>query len=627
MFSAQIFEKNKHQNLTISFFLDRNVTNRTTLTSQVLYIYCEEPIDLAPDHPILRPGVTVSIGLDKTTKLKAVFKQYVDFCNMKSKTDSPDHTKINVQDLEFAFCHLLNENDTAEISALMKNDRIRVRKVRKSERMIEADQKRAQRDSDRVYFQQMRNLLPESCPTRLADILLDCQGKLVDNNGRNQCVLSTTVRAHSSVIRKRCPWLMAIINQAQHKAKRLYEEEQTQKCETPDHSSTRATEIENDEEGENSNDNDEIEEKEIGRGEDEISRAGQLGVIGDTYEDRNVNVIIGDDDEDDAGHVVSSSRHEINSRPEPDVLTVVLSEHSPEAVKILLEYCYTNRVVSLGHNAFVQACKTRPNKHNGPVPPYPTTHSSNAKKWPNNGIPTITFSVSLAAIRLAEEAGMYRLSFMCEISAAQLVTPTNVVEALMMSTRQKIISGNDLPRLRKAAMDIILKRGRRGVSEIGRSTCFKKALEDERSTIVSTLFQGTMETVSQLEKTKGVKRDISEITHRIFIDIDMEDSYKRAKERNSRRQDFVEMDPSKIHEDDDESLNDYGEKPYDEEHFKTAFCGGASKRSLRRMSLHKMDSMRRQTVSRVEMNLSRPNKKRSGRSTSRSDGFFGIRDK
>merc|ERR1711904_689276 len=99
-----------------------------------------------------------------------------------------------------------------------------------------------------------------------------------------------------------------------------------------------------------------------------------------------------------------------------------------------------------------------------------------------------------------------------------------------------------------------------------------------------------MEAVSQLERTKGVKRDISEITHRIFIDIDMEDSYKRAKERNSRRQDFVEMDPSNIHEDDDESLNDYSEKPYDEEHFKTAFGGVASKRSLRRMSHHKMDS-------------------------------------
>jgi len=594
----------------------------------LLYIYCQEPIDVAPDHPILRPGVTVSIGLDKSTKLKAVFKQYVDFCNGKSKTEPSDCAKITVQDLEFAFCQLLNENDTAETSALMKNDRIRVRKVRKSERMIEAERKRAQRDADRVYFQQMRHLLPESCPTRLADVILDCQGKLVDKNGRNQRVLSTTVRAHSSMIRKRCPWLMAIIIQARQKAKRQFEENEAQKCETPDHS-TRATEIENYDEGENCNDNDqandngENELKEIGRGEDDISRAAQIDMVVDSSEDGNVNVIIVDDDEDDIGHVVSSSHHQIHSRPEVDVLTVVLSEHSPEAVKILLEYCYTNRVVSLGHNAFVQACKTRPNKHNGPVPPYPTTHSSNAKKWPNNGIPIIPFSVALAAIRLAEEAGMYRLSFMCEISAAHLVTTSNVVEALTMSTRQKIISGNDLPRLRKATMDIILRRGRRGVSEIGRSSCFKKALEEERSIIVPTLLQVTMEAVAHWEKARGTKRDFSEISHRTFKDIDREDSNKRAKERNRRRQDLVEKDPNKIREQDDKILNDFSDEPYDEDHFKSwAAEAGASKRSLRRMVHHNMDSIRRQTVSRVEMNLSKPSKKRSSRSTSRSDGFF-----
>jgi len=601
----------------------------------LLYIYCQEPIDVAPDHPILRPGVTVSIGLDKTTKLKAVFKQYVDFCNSKSKTDSPesDSTQIDVQDLEFAFCQLLNENDTAETSALMKNDRIRVRKVQKSERVIEAERKRAQRESDKVYFQQMRHLLPESCPTRLADVILDCQGKLVDNDGHCQRVLSTTVRAHSSLIRKRCPWLMAIILKARQKAKQQLEQEETQNSKTPDHSSTRATEIENDDEGETCNDNgqannnnSENDEKEIARGEEEISRAARIDMEDDCSVDGNVNVIIVDDDEDDSNHVVSSSRHQIHSRPEVDALTVVLSEHSPEAVKILLEYCYTNRVVSLGHNAFVQACKTRPNKHNGPVPPHPTTHSSNARKWPNNGISTIPFSVALAAIRLAEEAGMFRLSFMCEISAAQLVTTSNVVEALTMSTRQKIISGNDLSRLRKAAMDVIFKRGRRGVSEIGRSSCFKKALEEERSIIVPTLLKGTMEAVAHWEKAKGSKRDLSEISRRsCFKDIDSEDAYKRSKERNRRRQDCVEKDASKIHEQDDEHLNDFSDEPYDEFSKSWAAGAGASKRSLSRMVHHNMDSIRRQTFSRVEMNLPKPDKKRSRRS--RSDGFFANREK
>jgi len=566
----------------------------------------------------------VSIGLDKTTKLKAVFKRYVDFCNSKSKTNSSDHSEIDVQDLEFFFCQLLSENDTAETGALMKNDRVRVRKVRKAERMVEADQKRQQREADRIYFQQMRQLLPESCPTRLADVVFDCQGKLIDNDGRNQCVLRTTVRAHTSMIRKRCPWLMAIILQARQKAKQQFDEKKARSCDTPDHSPSYATAIENDDEGEipngncQANNSSENEEKEIGHGEDEIGQAAQIDMVVDSSSDRNVNVIIEDDD--DCGHVVSSASHQICSRPEVDVLTVVLSDHSPEAVKILLEYCYTNRVVSLGHNAFVQACKTRPNKHNGPVPPYPTTERPNAKRWPNNGFPTIPFSVALAAIRLAEAAGMYRLSFMCEISAAQLVTTSNVVEALTMSTRQKVISGNDLPRLRKAAMEIILRRGRRGVSEVGRSGCFKKALEEERSIIVPTLLQGTMETVVHWQKAKGAKRGFSEISHRTFKDIDREDSYKRARERNRRRQERLESDPNKKHKLNDENLNDFSDDLYGE-HFKSwAADAVVSKRPLSRMIHHNMESIRRHSSSRAD-------RKRSSRSSGRSDFYFSNRDK
>lgn len=600
----------------------------------LLYVYCQESIDVAPDHPIMRPGVTISIGLDKTTKLKAVFKQYVDFCNSSSEVESGP--KIDVQDVEFSFCQLLNENDTAETSALMKNDRIRVRKVRTSERVVEAERKRTQRDADRIYFHQMRHLLPESCPARVADITLDCQGKLVDNHGRNQRVLSTTVRAHSSMISKRCPWLMEIILQARQKARRLAaEEEKAEKCKTPDQSPTLATEIENDDEADGNSEDDGDDVKEIGRGEEAMYRDAQIDTVDDSSDDGKVNVIIVDDEDDD-DDVVSASRHQIQSRSEVDLLTVILSEHSPEAVKILLEYCYTNRVVSLGHDAFVQACKTRPNKHNGPVPPYPTTHSSNAKRWPNNGIPIVPFSVALAAIKLAEEAGMHRLSLMCEISASQLVSSSNVVEALTMSTRQKTISGNDLPRLRKAAMDVILRRGRRGVSEIGRTSLFKKALQEERSIIVPTLLQGTMEAVAHWEKVKGVKRDSSEISHRSYKELDKEDSHKRARERRSRRQERTEKDPNKIREHYDDHLSDFSDEPYSEEQFMSGWVSNAraaaslSKRSLKRMAQHKMDR-RGGAICEGSLNFPKVNNKRSSKS-SRSqkfdvDSFLCSRDK
>ena len=539
--------------------------------------------------------------------------------------NSSDSPKISVDDLEFAFSQLLNENDTAETSALMKNDRVQVRKVRKEERQMEAERKRIQRESDRTYFQEMRHLLPESCPTRVADVVLDCRGKLVDNKGRNQRVLSTTVRAHSSIIRKRCPWLVAIIQKAKQQAKKILEEDKARKHDTPDPSSTRATEIENDEEGESCNagdraiSNSENEEKEIGRGEEEISRAAQIDMVDDSSDDGNVNVIIVDDDEDDSNHVVSSARHQIHARPDVDVLTVVLSDHSPEAVKILLEYCYTNRVVSLGHNSFVQACKTRPNKHNGPVPPYPTTHSSIARRWPGNGSPMIAFSVALAAIKLAEEAGMYRLSFMCETSAAQLVTKENIVEALTMSTRQKIISGNDLPRLRKAAMEILLRRGRRGVSEIGRTSCFKKALDEDRSIIVPSLLQGTMEAVSKFEKTKGAKRDLSEVS---FKDLDREDIYRRNSERKRRRKEGIGA--SKIHELDDENLNDLSDDPYDDPKNWATLANVAAERSLSGIAGHNMESLIQNPYKRVG---NKPNKKRSSRSRSRPGGFILARKK
>jgi len=619
----------------------------------LLYIYCEEPIDVAPDHPIMRPGVTVSIGLDKTTKLRAVFQRYVDFCNSMSDDNSIDTPLIHVKYLEFAFCQLLNENDTAETSALMKNDRIKVRKVRTDERAKEAEQKRTLRDADREYFRQMRHLLPESCSARIADVVLDCRGKLVDNNGRNQRVLSTTVRAHSAMISKRCPWLMAIILQTRQKARReAMEQKNVEQPETPEHAPTGAAEIENDDETENgdgdingaANDNT---GKEINHGDDDISASAQIDMQDSSSANGNVNVIVVDDDEDEADNVVSSARHQVQPRPESNVLNVVIDDHSPEAVKILLEYCYTNRVISLGHDAFVQACKTKPSKHNGPVHPY---HSS-AKRWPNNGIPIVPFSVALAAIRLAEEAGMHRLSLMCEVSASQLVSSSNVVEALSMTTRQKAVSGNDLPCLRRAAMDVILRRGRRGVSEIGRSSCFKKALEEERSVIVPTLFQGTMEMVSYWEKIKG-KRGVTELYNLNFKDLDKEDSEKRARERKLRRRERMGKKLNKIGEQDEDAFSDCSFDGSDEvpaipyDAFRDGHLIawtksiGASPRALERLAHHDMDFIRREVVARgfkdsvrresraLKLNKVSNNRKRSSRSSSsRSQGFFGGREK
>lgn len=312
------------------------------------------------------------------------------------------------------------------------------------------------------------------------------------------------------------------------------------------------------------------------------------------------------------------------------MLTVVLSDHSPEAVKILLEYCYTNRVLSLGYHAFVQACKTKPSKQNGPVHPCGTK----TKYWPDDGKPSVALSVTLAGIRLAEEAGMHRLSLMCEISAAQLVSHRNVVEALTMSTEQKASSGNDLPILRRTAMKEILGRGKRSACGSERSSYFRKLLlDDDRANIVPTLIQGTMELVTYWEKSKGAKRSSFDISALDFKKIDEADSYKRARERKRRRREKLGKDSNKISDINEDYLSDLSAEEEYEEGFPTgriiewAHVAHVSKRALKRMVHHDIDSIRREALPSAIHSKKSSSRKRSGRSSSRSKGVFASRDK
>jgi hypothetical protein len=551
---------------------------------QILFIYCKEALDIAPDHPIMRPGTTVSIGLEKQTKLSAVFRRYVDFCNETGGEDS----QISLEDLEFIHCQLLNGSDTAETSALMKNDRIQVRKEQKAERDAEAERKRTQREADREYFKQMRNLM--SASSKEADVILDCKGKIVDKHGRNQRVLSTAVRANSVIIARRCPWLGNIIQQARIKAREeareAEENKKDEQDETPEQVASGATEIVDDEdEGIQIEEESRNDERRISNGVD---------LVVDLDDDEN-----GDDDEESLGsddasepgrteegtaNIVGSSHHHHRVGMESDMLVVTLPNHSPEAVKIILEYCYTNRVLSLGRDAFMLSCKTKPSKHAGPVPPFHSSHHTN--KWPNGGIPRVDFLVALAAIKLAEEAGLKRLSLMCEIAAAQLISVCNVTDALVMSSSQKSVSGNDLPRLRKATMEVILRRGQRGVNEVGRSGPFKKALQEQRSIIVPTLFQGTMETVAHWEKAKGAKKVTFDTSNSSFYELDRADALAREKERRKRRRERGASDPG-VKRKYDSDNNYSSESLFDD--WETE----ASRRSLKRLRAHNLEIVSR----------------------------------
>jgi hypothetical protein len=130
----------------------------------------------------------------------------------------------------------------------------------------------------------------------------------------------------------------------------------------------------------------------------------------------------------------------------------------------------------------------------------------------------VSFSVALAGIAIAEEAGLYRLSLMCEIAASNLLSSSNVVEALTMCTKQKDATGNSLSRLREVAISVVLKGGPRGIYDMD---VFKLAMEERRTSIVPTLLTGAMDALSKYnekrgeEKTTGAKREFSLITESI----------------------------------------------------------------------------------------------------------------
>ena len=168
----------------------------------ILYFECAQDLDeLAPSNPMLKQGTTVYIGLDKNTKLEKVFNQYIKFVNSKlpkkkNKGDDEDLNVLNsvkLSDLEFLHCSLLEAKETVEASALMKNDRIKVYRDRSKERSTKAEVMKQQRDSDRKFFKDLRQLLPNPSPEGMGcDVVLDCRGKILDERGYSQNVLATT---------------------------------------------------------------------------------------------------------------------------------------------------------------------------------------------------------------------------------------------------------------------------------------------------------------------------------------------------------------------------------------------------------------------------------------------------
>jgi len=240
---------------------------------------------------------------------------------------------------------------------------------------------------------------------------------------------------------------------------------------------------------------------------------------------------------------------EVNPTPRASsrkMLKISITNHNPEAFKILLEFLYTNRCPTLGENAFMTCAvdKGEPKlteedlnqllpgmgpisveDENGPGvggPVFsfdsqnPTTiwhkqgvkvkgsiHPYQGGKWPNNGDPTVTINDVLATLRLAEEAKLPKLSRMCEVAASVLLDNRNVASAIIECGTYREKWGKELTILKKAAMSFLLgdrsnlmvmlgqeAKGQDSKAKGQDQTRFVKALTTEFQDMVPILLEG-----------------------------------------------------------------------------------------------------------------------------------------
>eukprot|EP00986_Skeletonema_menzelii_P013340 scaffold7681_cov154-Skeletonema_menzelii.AAC.8 len=510
----------------------RQKITRTLKCPLVLYFECDEDLsDIAPNNPLLLHGATVYVGLDKGSKLSVIFQHYCDFVNSKSpSTKTGSRVYIKPTDLEFIHCTTLDAQHTVEASAMMKNDRIRVVRERSKDRSVKAEMIRLQRESDRKYFKELRSLLANPSPESMGcDVILECQGKVKDEKGFSQNVLATTVRANSVLIAKRCKWLGQKISTAREDMRRRVEmtipsDEVKSESKEAERSSSQSDDEEDDivpsnplPAGANNNNN--------AVAADRVLAAE----IEDDEEEEDVEVDAG---KSPSNEQASTSRLR-NVSPSNSVWITL--QHSPQAVKLLLEYCYTNRVQALGQDAFLKASKFPNPKHvgalaakeSGPVLPF------RKHEWPDGGAPTVSLHLALAGIALAEEAHMPRFSLMCEVAASKLVDYSNVIDVLAACQTQQQQTGNRLPLLRKAAMlDCVF--GKRYFE----NPIFKKSMEARKDLVIPSVLDGSievfptnLESKELLKKTEKMQKE----KNAIFDMLDESDRNKRLFERIKQR--------------------------------------------------------------------------------------------
>jgi len=483
---------------------------------------------------------------------------------------------------------------------------------------MDYDWARAKRSSDQLYFEQLKNMMPDKMPVWMMEnnysgagggvVVFCCSGRIRDERGYRQNVLMSNVKGNERVLGKRCQWLREKIETArrEYRANIMRDREmEMREREIREREMVRDRGEDGDEDmlfeaqqrqvghgngnGNNNGNNINIIVRngngnavpvdddgvvnvnnvngnmDMDMGNDaNVVRANVNAVEDDEEEDHgngngngndnndnprrmNVNMGIHNIQEESADESDKEGDDDVNGnrngngngngnnpnavpmdgandaqrrrqRSNPTQPVQVVLDHPPEAVKLLLEYCYTNRVIALGQKAFNKSYKpVDPNSVDplladlcGPVSPF-SGPKGGRPSWGDGDTtkkPTVSLSVALAGIQLAEEANMPRLSLMCEIAASEMVTDHSALEALALCEQQSRLSGNRLAHLRKSVMLYhVLGCGKKGVEKLSNMSSFKRTLREKSDDVVPSLMMGVMEAVKSV---RGEKDDPNE---------------------------------------------------------------------------------------------------------------------
>mmetsp|Transcript_24683 Transcript_24683/g.38165 ORF Transcript_24683/g.38165 Transcript_24683/m.38165 type:complete len:581 (+) Transcript_24683:86-1828(+) len=529
----------------------------------VIYMECGEELQV---NGVAKQGAKISIGMDKNCKVGHLFEAFTRFCNNNTATLHASNDLLVTAELEFVHMDVLmlskHHDMTADACALMKGDCVVVRKNRSQERVELEQVRKRQEEMDQGYFKALRSLLPDLNGSSGADIIFDCQSKI---NGGQQ-VLSTVVKAHACIVARRCPWLGEQIKIAKKKRENTcinvitIPSDGDGETDGGDHYTDNAEMATVGVSNTNSRKRREVE---ASFDEDADGRSGgaaaaepdekrlcvrpQRDIVdregGGWLDNANARAaeVEAEEDEDIVQPAIRSNRRIVSvtssnlgvgrleatspvftSSPSHNLLRIPLKNHSPEAVKLLLEFCYTNRCISLGQEAFL---KSSP----GAADPFP--HGGG---WPRFGEPIICMDVALAGISLAEEAKMSKFSLMCEIAASHLLTNANVLNAISLCSSQAMKTGNRLPILQKKATAFLLRKP--VLDELSKSKPFLRTLSEKCEHVVPALFSGTRESLGPItmEQKRAIAKHKLETTFG-FTSHDALDRLDRMKEREKWR--------------------------------------------------------------------------------------------